>query len=216
MLAERIAQTPSEELANSLTHGVGFVLGSVGYSWLLSPLSQRGLTHGTIACAIYGAALALLFASSTAYHATPRSALKQRLRRLDHTFIYVMIAGTYTPFTTFLFTAPWSWAVLGGVWGATLVAAWVKFTVPDEQVDSAAWSCVLMGWLAVFLLRPLDHAAGLGCVLWLVGGGVFFTMGLPFYLNDERPLYHAAWHLFVLAGSACHFAAVWLYIVPSA
>jgi hemolysin III len=210
------ASEAGEELANSLTHGVGLVLGLVAYCWILSLVSQRDLTNVTVACAVYGATLVLLYAASTAYHATPRSTFKDVLRRFDHSCVYALIAGTYTPFISVLFASPLKWGILGGVWGATLMAAWVKSTVADEQVDTAAWSCVSMGWLGVFLVHPLVHAAGAGCVLWLVGGGVLYTVGVYFYLNDDRPLYHAAWHMFALGGSTCHFAAIWLYIVPLA
>jgi hemolysin III len=212
------AATPwwrNDELANSLTHGAGLVLSVVACTFLLGPAARDGLTRHAVGCAIFGFALVALYAASTTYHAAPRSLLKNVLRRLDHAGIYALIAGTYTPIALGPLDGPLGWTLLTVVWGTGTFGAWVKLTAPAETLADSYGPCVGLGWMGVLVAAPLaQRPGGPGVVLWMVAAGVVYTAGLFFYVRDSRPLYHAAWHLFVLGGSACSFVAIWVYVVP--
>lgn len=166
-----------------------------------------------MACAVFGASLVLLYASSTLYHALPGGRAKRLFLILDHSMIYVLIAGTYTPFTLVTMRGPWGWALFGAVWGLAAAGIVFKsfFIGRLRALSTAAY--VLMGWCVIVALRPLTSSlppAGFG---WVLAGGLAYTTGVAFYLCRWR-FAHAVWHLFVIAGSACHFWAVYRYVVP--
>ncbi len=204
-----------DEWANTLTHGAGLALSILACGLLLGRAGKHGLTHATFGCAVYGIALVSLYAASTAYHAARPSRIKDALRRLDHACIYLLIAGTYTPLALGPLDGVLGWSLMLVVWVTAAVAAWGKLTAPEETLAGSYGTGVGLGWVGVLVTPALARStAGPDVILWLLTGGLAYTAGIWFYTRDERPLYHAVWHLFVLAGSACHFGAVWLHVVP--
>ena len=209
------AQTRREEIANSVTHGLGLLLSVAAVPLLL--LSARGSGDGwrMAAVAVYGTTLVLLYGASTLYHAVPSPRAKEIFQRLDHAAIYLLIAGTYTPFVLVPLRGAWGWSLFGVVWGLAVVGVTLKAMFGARLRRLSTTVYVLMGWLIVVAVRPLTthvHPSGL---LWLLAGGLLYTGGVVFYAWDGRLRYgHALWHLFVLGGSVTHFCAVLWYAVP--
>lgn len=213
MSDHRIA-TAREELANALTHGVGFLASLVGFPILVLAAMERGERLMVIGASVFGSSLIALYAASTLYHAIPHPTLKQKLRVLDHAAIYCLIAGTYTPFTLGVLRGAWGWTLFGVVW--TLAALGVLFKVrfgPRWQRASTAMY-IAMGWVIIIALKPLMQALPTSGLLLLAGGGVLYTGGCVFYLA-RRSWSHPVWHLFVMGGSACHYFAVLWYSLPT-
>jgi hemolysin III len=210
----RREQTVLEEIFNSITCGIGFCLSVAALVVLIVSANRAGDAWRMVGVSIYGTSLALLFLFSTLYHAIPSKKAKDVFELLDHCTIYVLIAGTYTPFALVTLRGPWGWSLLGTVWGLAFFGIVFKiFFVSRFRVFSAI-VYLLMGWLAVVVLRPfLQHlaAAGIG---WLLAGGVIYSAGLIFYAWKQLPFHHTVWHVFVLAGSGCHFVAVLKYVLP--
>jgi len=199
-------------LANAITHGVGVGLALAGGIYLIVA-SARGSARLITGCAIFSGALVLVYLCSTLYHALERTRARRVFRILDHSAIYLLIAGTYTPFTLVPLRGPVGWWLFGVVW--LLAVAGVVFKSFAVGRFAVASPCVYLfqGWLAVFAWRPLVHAIGWGGMGWLIAGGVAYTLGVVFFALDRVPYFHAAWHLFVLAGSAAHYFAVLFYVV---
>jgi hemolysin III len=207
-----------EEVAHSVTHGVGIVLAIAGLTVLVAFAALRGTVWHVVGCSIFGATLVLAYAASTAYHAIPPSLprAKHVLRVLDHSAIFLLIAGTYTPFTLVNLRGPWGWTLLAVVW--TLAVAGIVFKavlIGRLRVLSVAFY-VAMGWLVVVAAKPLAHSVSFGGLALLAAGGVAYTAGVAFYAWGRLPYHHAIWHGFVLAGSILHFLAVLLYVIPLA
>ena len=202
-----------EEVASAVTHGLGVLL-SVGAGAVLVTLAAQTADVWTIVGAsVFVGTLVLLYTSSTLYHAIPFARARARLRTVDHCAIYALIAGTYTPFLIGGLRGPWGWSLFGVVWGLAAVGVVVKlFTTGRFQAVSTA-AYVAMGWLAVVATGPLREALPGSTLAWLVAGGVAYTAGAAVYLTRRIPYGHAVWHLFVLAGSVCHFAAVLLEVL---
>lgn len=202
-------QTRSEELANSFTHGLA-LLASVAAIPLLV-VAARGPRDAwqVVGGVVFGITLVMLYLASTAYHAVPHGRLKQRLRVIDHSAIYLLIAGTYTPFTLGVLRGPWGWTLLGVIWTIAVVGITAKWTFGFRFPRLSTALYLAMGWLIVIAVQPLvTHVSAAG-LAWIVAGGVCYTGGVVFYANDQRIRFgHAIWHLFVVAGSACHFFAV--------
>ena len=214
MSEHRIA-SPREELANTVTHGVGLLASLVGLPILVLAAMARGERLMVIGASVFGATLVALYAASTLYHAIPHPSLKQRLRVLDHAAIYLLIAGTYTPFTLGVLRGAWGWSLFGIVW--TLAALGVLFKLkfgPRFQRASTAMY-IAMGWVIIIALKPLMDALPSAGLMLLGAGGLLYTGGCVFYLA-KRSWSHPVWHLFVLGGSACHFFAVLWYAAPAA
>ncbi len=199
-----------EELANAATHAAGLVAVLLGLPLLLSQAASRG-TAALVGAGVFGTTAALLYLSSTLFHAVKRPGAKARLRVLDHAAIYLLIAGTYTPFTLGVLRGAIGWTLFGLVW--TLATAGVVFKAVDgfghPRLSVALY--LAMGWLVLVVAKPLwDVMPGWG-VFWLVAGGMAYTLGVPFYASRRVPHGHLIWHLFVLAGTACHYVAVLRY-----
>jgi hemolysin III len=197
-----------EEIANSITHGIGLVLSIAGFVVLLVFAILRGSASHIVACSIYGATLVCLYTASTLYHAVVAPRLKRALRIFDHSAIYLLIAGTYTPFLLLYLRGPWGWSLFGVVWGLAVAGIVFKFWFAGhfEYLSTAIY--LAMGWLVIVAAKPvLAHVPTL-TLLWLVAGGLFYTCGVIFYAWKRLPFGHAVWHLFVLAGSACHYCAI--------
>ena len=208
--------TPREELANSLTHGLGAALSVAGLVLLVIRAAQHGDAWHVVSTAIFGTTLVLLYAASTLYHSLRGERLKQRLRKFDHAAIFLLIAGSYTPFVLVTLRGPWGWSLFGVVWGLAVAGMTIKFWLAGRFKLLSTLIYVAMGWLVLVAIKPLVAALPSGGMKLLVAGGLCYTGGAVFYLWKRLPYHHAIWHLFVLGGSACHWAAVFLYVVPAA
>ncbi len=204
---------PGEEIANSITHGLGLVLAAAGLAILVTFAALRGSAWHVVGCSVYGSTLVLLYAASTLYHAIPGVRAKRVLRVLDHSAIFLLIAGTYTPFTLVNLRGPWGWWLFGIVWGLAVLGI-VLQTGRLRHPVLAVGLYAIMGWTVVIAIRPLLHAIAPGGLLLLVAGGLAYTVGIAFYAWKRLPYAHSVWHGFVLLGSALHFFAILLFVIP--
>lgn len=201
-----------EEIVNSTTHGIGLVLSVAGFVALLAMAIRHGTAWHIVGCAIYGSTLICLYLASTLYHGIPSPQLKHPLKVFDHSAIYLLIAGTYTPFLLVNLRGGWGWSLLGIVWGCAMAGIVFKLWFVDHFKVLSTALYLVMGWLVVVATKPLlahVSAVGLG---WLVAGGVMYTVGVVFFASRKIRYGHAVWHGFVIAGSVCHYLAV-LYAV---
>ena len=200
------------ERLNSITHLVGAVLAAVGAVFLIVLAARSGDVWKVVAFGIYGAALCMLYGASTLYHSVSGRA-KSILRRLDHCAIYVLIAGTYTPFALVTLRGPWGWTLFGLAWGLATLGIVQEFVFGKGARRLSIAIYVVMGWMGAVAVRPLADGLGAAGLAWLLAGGLFYTGGIAFYLFDERIRhFHGVWHLFVMAGSAAHFVAIAFYV----
>ena len=206
---DRIASR-REEMANAITHGVGLLLSLVGTPLLVRAAMQRHQTLAIIAAAVFGGALIALYSASTLYHAVTHPETKSRLRLMDHIAIYVLIAGTYTPFMVGVLRGVWGWPMFGVVWGLALVGTVGKLRYRFRNEKLSTFLYVAMGWVAVIAIRPMLANMRTGGLVLLLCGGLLYTGGVIFY-RQKRAWSHPVWHLFVMGGSACHFFAVLYY-----
>ena len=207
-------QSPGEELANTLTHGLGAALGVVALVVLVQAAGNDALR--VVAASVHGAALVVLFLASTLYHAVIRPRAKRVLQVVDHVAIFLLIAGTYTPFALVTLRGAWGWSIFGVVWGIALVGSAFEIALIGRYPRLSTALYLVMGWVGVVAAVPMWRAlAGEGMAL-LVAGGLAYTGGVVFFVWEKLPFHHALWHLFVLAGAALHFGAVWGYVLPSA
>jgi hemolysin III len=204
----------AEEVASSATHGLGVVL-SISALIILTTLAARsGDIWRVVSFSIYGSTLIIMYLSSVLYHSFQEPGIKRVFRYLDHSSIYLLIAGTYTPFTMINLRGAWGWTLFGIIWG--LAAFGLLMTVLGIGRSRVLASLVYigMGWLVVVAIKPLLEAVPPGGIAWLVAGGLFYTLGVVFYVWKRLPFNHAIWHLFVLGGSVCHFFAILFYVLP--
>jgi len=203
-----------EEVMNAVTHGIGTLLAVAGLVLLTVFAYLYGTIWHIISFSIYGTTLVLLYLASTLYHSFTNERLKYIFKILDHSAIYLLIAGTYTPFTLVPLHGVLGWTVFGLVWGlATLGIAMKVFFVGRFKVISTL-CYILMGWFIIIAIEPLITTVATLGIMWLIIGGLFYTLGSVFYLWNKLPYNHAIWHLFVLAGSISHFIAVFFYVLP--
>jgi hemolysin III len=205
-----------EEIANSLTHGVGAGLAVAALVLLVTFSAFTGDPWRVVSFSIYGACLVTLYLASTFYHALPSPRLKRIFRILDHTAIFLLIAGTYTPITLVSLRGGWGWTLFGLTWGFALFGIGLEVFFLDRYRWLTLCSYLGMGWMAVIAIKPLVTTLPFGALLWLVAGGLCYTGGVTFYLWKRLPFSHAVWHLFVLGGSICHFFCFLLYVLPLA
>ena len=202
-------QSLGEEIANSVTHGVGLLLSVAGLAFLVVTAVATGDSWRVTAASVYGATLVLLYATSTLYHALPGRRVKAVFQRLDHAAIYLLIAGTYTPFVLGPLRGGWGWSLFGVVWALAVLGIVLKSVFGIRLAVLSTVVYLVMGWLAVIAAGPLVAHVPAAGLQWLVAGGVLYTLGVAFFAWDQRVRYsHAVWHLFVLAGSVAHFCAV--------
>lgn len=206
-----------EELANSITHGIGLLLSLAGLAVLVSIAVLRGTVWHIVSCAIYGATLVLLYAASTLYHSFQQGKIKKIFRIFDHCAIYLLIAGTYTPFllVNIRSAGKWVWFLFAFIWMLALGGIILKSLFFHRLPAFSTVLYVLMGWTAIVIIKPLLTYLSLHAVLWLVGGGIFYTSGILFFATERLRLGHTIWHLFVMLGSVCHFCAVYFYVLPA-
>jgi hemolysin III len=200
-----------EEIANSVTHGVAALASVAALPILLVVAIARGDPWRIAGSAIFGATLVMLYAASTLYHAIPHPRAKRVFRILDHSAIYLLIAGTYTPFALGALRGPWGWTLFGAVWALAALGITAKATVGFRFARLSTAVYVVMGWLAIIALRPLLTQVGVAGMMWLLAGGLCYTAGVIFFAWERLRYGHMVWHLFVAAGSVCHFFAVLWY-----
>jgi hemolysin III len=205
-----------EEVASALTHGIGVAASAVGGAVLVGLAWPTGEVWEIVGAVVFSATLLLLYSASTLYHAARDLALRARLQVLDHCAIFLLIAGTYTPFTLVSLRGPWGWTLFGTVWTFALAGVVFKLFFTGRYRRLSTGLYLGMGWLVVVAARPLLEALPFGVLVWMAVGGLCYTAGTLFYHSNRVPYAHAIWHLFVLGGSACHFVAVLSQIAPSA
>jgi hemolysin III len=201
-------------LANSITHGVGAALAIAGAAYMVT-VSTRGSAWLIVSCAVFATTLVLVYICSTLYHSLVRTRARHVFQVLDHSSIYLLIAGTYTPFTLVSMRGPVGWTLFVAVWALAVAGIIVKSLAVERFAVASAVVYLFQGWLVVFAWKPLIHAVSMYGILWLLAGGLAYTLGVVFFAFDRLPYFHAAWHVFVLAGSLAHYFAVLLYVVPS-
>lgn len=208
--------TRKEEIVHAVTHGAGAVLGIAGLALLVIWSALHGDAWHVVSTAIYGVALVALYLASTLYHGVREERLKQLLRKFDHAAIFLLIAGTYTPFLLVSLRGAWGWSLFGVVWGLALAGIALKFWFTGRFRLLSTGLYIGMGWLIIIAYKPLVAALPNAGMRWLLAGGFCYSFGTVFYLWRKLPYHHAIWHLFVMGGSICHWAAVFGYVVPDA
>ncbi|MCA9100964.1 MAG: hemolysin III family protein [Planctomycetales bacterium] len=205
-----------EELVNAITHGLGLALAVAGFVVIVTMAALRGNAWHVVACSIYGTALVAVYAASTLYHSVTSSRWKAVFRTLDHACIFLMIAGTYTPFTLTLLRGPWGWTIFGIVWTCAILGMIQKLAIHTSSSALSTTIYVAMGWTALIAARPILATFDGLTIGLLLAGGLSYTLGVYFYVRDTQRYYHAIWHIFVLAGSALHYWAVMHAVIPPA
>ena len=206
--------TRGEEIAHSTTHGVGAAFAVVGLVLLILRAADVGDARMVVSFTVFGASMVLLYTASCLYHALIPRRARRVFQILDHSFIYVLIAGTYTPFLLVSLRGAWGWSMFGVVWGLALAGAVFKvfFTGRFRLLSTLLY--LGMGWLSVISIKPMLANVPAAGLWWLLGGGLFYSLGTVFYMWKRLPYHHAVWHLFVMAGTGCHFWAVYRYVGP--
>lgn len=205
-----------EEVLNSCTHGVGLVLSIAGFVLLLALSIRYGTAWHIAGCAIYGSTLICLYLASTLYHGISLPRLKRLLKIFDHSAIYLLIAGTYTPFLLVNLRGGWGWSLLGIVWGCAMAGITLKLWFVDHFKVFSTVLYLVLGWLILVAAKPLvAHVSAIG-LRWLLAGGILYTVGVVFYASRKIPYGHVVWHLLVMAGSVCHYlAVVYAVVLPA-
>jgi len=196
-----------------VTHGVGLLASAAGLVVLVLLAAGTGDPWRIVACSTYAATLVLLYATSTLYHALSATRARRVLQVLDHSAIFLLIAGTYTPFALVNLRGPWGWTLFGIVWGLAVAGVTAKAVFGTRWPIISTALYVAMGWTAVIAVKPMLAHVAPGGIAWLVAGGLAYTSGVVFYAWERLRYSHAVWHVFVLAGSVCHFIAVARYVI---
>jgi len=206
--------SPGEEIANSITHGIGIVLAIAALGFLATFSSLYGNIWHIVSVCVYGTTLILLYTASTLYHSIQHPRAKTILQTLDHAAIFLLIAGTYTPFTLVSLRGPWGWSLFGVIWGLAILGVLFQLSRLAQWRTASMVLYICMGWAVIVAIKPLIANVATGGIIFLVLGGVAYTSGILFYKQKQLKYHHAVWHLFVLAGSVLHFLAVLLYVLP--
>ena len=206
--------SPVEEKINIISHAIGFILCILAFVLLVSHANLHGDVWHIVSFSIFGASLIILYAASTIYHSAKKSELRNRLKILDHASIYVLIAGTYTPFALITLKGTTGWVIFGISWGLALTGIILKLFFTGKYNLISTIMYVLMGWVIVFAIKPLINNLPLEGLLWLFAGGISYTIGAILYSIKNIKFNHAIFHMFVLIGSFCHFISVFFYVLP--
>ncbi len=215
MIASPPLYSNKEELANAASHGLGVLLSITALVLMVVFSVLNGNGYHIVSCSIFGASLIVLYTMSTLYHVIRKPHLKKLFRALDHSSIYLLIAGTYTPFTLVNLHGSWGWTLFGLVWGFALLGIIVQIFTGQRLKRFSLGLYISMGWLIIIAAGPLIENVEIGGIVLLLSGGLSYTLGVIFYVWKSLIFNHAIWHLFVLAGSILHFLAVFFYVVPS-
>lgn len=213
-IKDTLEQTIPEEIANAITHGVGIVVSIVALVLMVVYACHYHQVKAIVSASIFGASLIALYFSSTLYHAVWHLKTKQILQMIDHMMIYLLIAGTYTPFTLVALGGGWGWSLFGVIWGLALAGIVFKlfFTGKFEKLSVGIY--IAMGWLAIIAIKPFLHAIPFAGLMWVIAGGLAYSIGIIFYAGDRIRYAHTIWHIFVLLGSLCHVIAILCYVLP--
>ena len=206
-------QSTGEEIANSVSHGAGLLAAVGATPLMLGEVAARGTMADVVGAVVFAVTVMLTYLSSTIYHAVPHGAVKTVLRAVDHSAIFLLIAGTYTPFTLGVLRGGWGWSLFGTIWTLALAGILLKAAGGVRFRRLSLVLYLAMGWLIVVAIKPLWETMPAEGLAWLLAGGLAYTGGVVFYALDRFPYCHFVWHLFVLAGTTCHFMAVMWYAV---
>jgi len=204
----------AEELVNRCTHGIGALLSLVGAIALISLAAEQNDRYRLVSACIYGGAMFVFYSISTLYHSVRKPHVRYLLNIMDHSSIYLMIAGSYTPFTLVTLRGPLGWSLFATVWGLGLAGAVLKLFTVHRLPTAGPLLYLALGWIVTVAWKPLSLALAANGLLLLFAGGAAYSIGVIFYFWDRLPFNHAIWHLFVLAGSACHFCSIFYYVTP--
>ncbi|HOB02011.1 MAG TPA: hemolysin III family protein [Casimicrobium huifangae] len=204
-------QTLGEEIANSISHGVGLAGALVAFPLLVIAASQRGDITGIVSVSVFATTMVLLYLASTLFHALPPGRAKRVFQVLDHSAIFLLIAGTYTPFTLGVLRGAWGWALFGIVWSIAVVGIVLKALGGVRYTTISTWAYLAMGWVVVIAAERVWTLMPAWGLFWLIAGGLAYTLGAVFFALERIRYFHFAWHLFVIAGTACHVVAVAAY-----
>lgn len=205
----RYRQSQGEEIANSISHGLALAAALVGTPYLILSAARHGDARFIVGTSIFAATMIILYLSSTLYHALPVGKVKRLFRVIEHSAIFLLIAGTYTPFTLGVLRGTWGWTLLGIVWGLAAVGVVLKVSNKGNHPILSTSLYLSMGWLIVIAVKPMVASVPTVGLLWLVAGGLAYTLGVVFFALDSRLKYgHLIWHLLVMAGTTCHYFAV--------
>jgi hemolysin III len=208
-------QSRGEELANALSHGLGALAALIATPLLILRALEVGTASFVVGVGVFGASMLFLYLASTLYHALPVGTARRVFWRLDHAGIFLLIAGTYTPFTLGVLSGGWGWTLFGLVWGFAAIGVLLKATAVRVPPWLSTLVYLAMGWLVVLAVEPLLDRVPPAGLAWLLAGGLFYTAGVVFFATDHRLRYgHFVWHLFVLAGTLCHCVAIWGWGAP--
>jgi hemolysin III len=207
-------QSSREEFVNVVTHAIGACLGIAGLGALLVGAWRHRDAWRMVSFSIYGATLVLLYLSSVFYHGARNPRIKRLLQLFDHAAIYLLIAGTYTPFTLVSLRGSWGWTMFGLIWSLAIAGILLNVFFFGRLGFVSTVLYLLMGWLVVIAIKPVMDAVSVRGLIWLVAGGLAYTIGVVFYAWHRLPYAHPIWHLFVLAGSICHYFAIFFYVLP--
>ena len=211
LITEERRPTSGEEIANSISHGAGLVLAIVATPILIIAASRYGSVWNMVGVSVFAASMMLLYLASTLYHALTHGTAKRIFRMLDHSAIFLLIAGTYTPFTLGILRGPWGWTLFGLVWSLAIIGLTMKAVFGHRFAWLSVVLYLTMGWLVVIAAPEVMHRVPLSGLAWILAGGIAYTGGMGFYAAHRVRYAHFAWHLFVIAGTACHFFAVLWY-----
>jgi hemolysin III len=207
----RLEPSRGEELANMLSHALAMPLALAGGTWLIVKAALAGDVWRITSVSVYALCLLLVFLASTVYHAVRQERVRQRMRVLDHSAIFLMIAGTYTPFTLGVLRGAWGWSLFGVVWGLALTGILFKSFggMRFSRVSLAIY--LAMGWLVLVAVRPMWQQMAPAGLAWLLAGGLVYSLGVIFYVARRMPYNHLIWHVMIVAASVCHFVAIFGY-----
>ena len=204
-------QTLGEEIANSVSHGIGLLAALIAFPILVGSAFNRGDLAGTVGASVFATTMVLLYLASTLFHALPPNRAKRVFQILDHSAIYLLIAGTYTPFTLGVLRGVWGWTLFGLVWGLAVIGTVFKTLGGVRYTTFSTWVYLAMGWLVLIAIEPVWTLVPKWGLFWLVAGGIAYTAGTVFFMAERIRYFHFVWHLFVVLGTACHFIAVLWY-----
>ena len=210
-MQEERPQSLGEEVANSVSHGLGLSAAVAAFPVLVLAAQQRGDTAGIVGASVFATTMVLLYLASTLFHALPRCRAKRVFQILDHSAIYLLIAGTYTPFTLGVLRGDWGWTLFGLVWAMAIAGTVLKALGAVRFTTLSTWTYLAMGWLVIIAAKTVWMLVPGWGLFWLIAGGVAYTAGAVFFMAERIRYFHFVWHLFVVAGTACHFIAVLRY-----
>ena len=208
---EERPQTLGEEIANSVSHGIGLLAALIAFPILVGSAFKRGDPAGIAGAVVFATTMVLLYLASTLFHALPPNRAKRVFQILDHSAIYLLIAGTYTPFTLGVLRGVWGWTLFGLVWGLAVIGTVFKTLGGVRYTTFSTWVYLAMGWLVLIAIEPVWTLVPKWGLFWLVAGGIAYTAGTVFFMAERIRYFHFVWHLFVILGTVCHFIAVLCY-----